>query len=124
LSTIDDYVPDAGDVIWTDLDPRTDHEQSGRRPVLVISPAGFYQGAGLVIVCPITSKIRPFNSSVVLPVGFPISGEILTSHVRSLDALARPIRFSGARAPTAILAQVRGKLAILCGISVNDLTPR
>ena len=92
--------------------------------MLVISPAGFYRSAGLIIVCPITSKVRPFNSSVVLPAGFPISGEILTSHVRSLDALTRPIRFSGARAPAAILAQVRGKLAVLCGVSADDLRPR
>ena len=118
---IDDYVPEAGDIVWTDLDPRTGREQGGRRPVLVISPAGFFQSARLVIVCPITSKIRPFNSSVVLPADFPIRGEILTSHMRSLDALSRPIRFSGTKAPPAIVAQVRGKLAVLCGIVASDL---
>ena len=120
-SMTDDYVPDAGDVVWTDLDPRTGREQGGRRPVLVISPGGFFQSARFVIVCPITNKIRPFNSSVVLPPGFPIRGEILTSHVRSLDALSRPFRFSGAKASPAIVAQVRGKLAVLCGISSSDL---
>jgi mRNA interferase MazF len=117
----DDYVPGEGDVVWTDLVPRTGREQGGRRPVLVISPAGFFKSARFLIVCPIMSKIRPFNSSVVLPVDFPIQGEILTSHVRSLDALSRPIRFSGAKAPLAIVAQVRGKLAVLCGISSSDL---
>ncbi len=119
----DDYVPGEGDVVWTDPDFRTGREQGGRRPLLVISPAGFFKSARLVIVCPITSKIRPFNSSVVLPAGFPIQGEILTSHVRSLDALTRPIRFSGAKAPPAIVTQVRGKLAVLCGISPGDLSP-
>jgi len=117
------YVPEAGDIVWTDLDPRTGREQGGRRPVLVVSPEAFYQAARLLIVCPITRKVRPFNSSVVLPAGFPIKGEILTSHVRSLDALARPLHFSGATAPSAILAEVRGKLAALCGITFNDLSP-
>ena len=115
------YVPEAGDIVWTDLDPRTGREQGGRRPVLVISPPAFYQAARLAIVCPITSRIRPFKSSVVLPEGFPVKGEILTSHVRSLDALARPFTFSGARAPAEILAEVRGKLATLCGMSLSDL---
>jgi mRNA interferase MazF len=111
------YIPEAGDVVWTDLDPRTGREQSGRRPVLVISPAGFFRSARFVIVCPITSKIRPFNSSVVLPADFPLKGEILTSHVRSIDASARPLRFSGVTAPPETLAEVRGKLSVLCGIS-------
>ena len=117
----EDYIPAAGDVVWTDLDPRTGREQGGRRPALVISPSGFRRSSGFVIVCPITSKVRPFNSSVVLPADFPITGEILTSHVRSIDALARPIHFSGSTAPPAILAEVRGKLAVLCGISQSDL---
>ena len=116
----DDYAPEAGDIVWTDFDPRTGREQGGRRPALVISPREFYQGARFLIVCPITSKIRPFGSSVVLPTNFPLKGEILTSHVRSLDALARPIRYSGATVAQAVLAQVRAKLAFLCGIPTND----
>jgi mRNA interferase MazF len=85
----------------------------------VISPREFYQGARFVIVCPITSKIRPFGSSVVLPTNFALKGEILTSHVRSLDPLARPIRYSGATVAKAVLAEVRAKLAFLCGITIT-----
>lgn len=121
MSTTSAYVPDSGDIVWTDLDPRTGREQGGRRPVLVISPAAFYESARLIIVCPITSRIRPFNSSVVLPPECPYKGEILTSHVRSLDALTRPLRFSGVRTSPETLAEVRGKLAALCGISLSDL---
>lgn len=117
------YIPDEGDLIWTDLDPRTGREQGGRRPVLVVSPKGFYHGTGLLIVCPITRRIRPFNSSVVLPGDFPIKGEILTSHLRSIDALARPIRYSGTTAPAETLSEVRAKLAVLCGVTLSDLSP-
>jgi mRNA interferase MazF len=52
----------------------------------------------------------------VLPPGLPVSGEILTSHVRSIDTLARPIRHTGAAVPAAILGEVRAKLAVLLGI--------
>ena len=111
------YVPEAGDLIWTDFDPRTGREQSGRRPALVLSGAAFHRVAALLIVCPITSAVRNFGSSVRLPDGLPVSGEVLTSHVRSLDALARPIRYAGAAVPANILAEARAKLAVLCGIN-------
>jgi mRNA interferase MazF len=52
----------------------------------------------------------------VLPPGLPVSGEILTSHVRSIDTLARPLSFAGAAVPAATLDDVRGKLAALIGL--------
>jgi mRNA interferase MazF len=110
------YAPEAGDLIWADFDLRIGREQSGRRPALVISPADFCRVTEFAIVCPITSRVRPFGSSVVLPPGLPVAGEILTSHVRSIDTMARPISYAGAAVPAAILDEVRGKLAALLGI--------
>ena len=111
------YEPDAGDLIWTDFDPRTGREQSGKRPALVVSPIAFFQASHFAIVCPITSRVRPFLTSVVLPAGLPISGEVLTSHVRSIDTIARRISFAGAKVPSAILAEARAKLAALIGLT-------
>jgi mRNA interferase MazF len=91
------YVPDAGDLIWIDRDPRDGREQSGRRPALVVSPAAFFIASGFAIV------------------GHAIAGEILTSHVRSIDTLARPIVFSGSKVPLSLLGEVRAKLAALIG---------
>ena len=110
------YVPEAGDLIWTDFDPRVGCEQSGRRPALVISPAEFCRVTEFAIVCPITSRVRPFGTSVVLPPGLPVAGEILTSHVRSIDTLARPISYAGGSVPAATLDDVRSKLATLIGL--------
>ena len=105
------YLPDAGDLIWTQFDPTRGREQAGRRPALVVSPATFTDYTGLAIVCPITSRIRPFPTSVVLPLNLPVSGEILTSHIRSLDTQARPIRYTGAAVPSDIAELVRSKLS-------------
>jgi mRNA interferase MazF len=69
-----------------------------------------------VIVCPVTSRVRPFGTTVVLPDELSVSGEILTSHVRSIDTLARPFALAGVTVPAAILARVRGKLAALLGL--------
>jgi len=112
----DQYLPEAGDLIWTDFDPTLGREQAGRRPALVVSPAAFALNTGFVIVCPITSRVRPFPTSVVLPDGLPIAGEILLSHVRSIDFRARPIRFAGAKAPPQTAHQVRVKLGALITI--------
>jgi mRNA interferase MazF len=111
------FVPEAGEIVWTDFDPRMGREQGGRRPALVVSPPLFFKATRFAIVCPITSRVRPFATSVVLPRDLPVSGEILTSHVRSIDTLARPIMSAGAVVPDAILADVRAKLAALIGLS-------
>jgi len=110
------YLPDTGDLIWTDFDPTKGREQAGRRPALVVSPAAFTENTGLAIVCPITSRVRPFPTSVVLPSGLPIAGEILTSHIRSIDTQAGPIRYAGLAVPDEIARLVRAKLNTLITI--------
>ena len=104
------YLPQTGDLIWTDFDPTKGREQGGRRPALVVSPAAFTENTGLAIVCPITSRVRPFPTSVVLPSSLPITGEILTSHIRSIDTQARPIRYAGIAVSDEIARLVRAKL--------------
>ena len=111
------YSPHEGDLIWTDFDPRTGREQAGRRPALVLSHRKFFAASGFVIVCPVTPRVRPFPFSVLLPAGTIVDGEILTSHIRSIDALSRPIRFTGSTVAAEILIEVRAKLAVLVGIS-------
>lgn len=111
------YEPNEGDLIWTDFDPRPGREQGGRRPALVVSPIAFWRAFHFVIVCPITSKIRPFPTSVVLPAGGPVMGEILTHHARSIDTQARPVIFTGQKVPAETLTEVRLKLAALIGLN-------
>jgi mRNA interferase MazF len=103
------YIPAAGDLIWTDFDPNRGRGQAGKRPALVISSEVFTRNTGLAVVCPITSRVRPFPTSVVLPGGLPIAGEILTSHVRSIDTAARRIRYAGATVPSDVAQMVRAK---------------
>lgn len=110
------WLPNEGDLIWTDFDPRTGREQGGRRPALVLSPRAFSRATGFAVVCPITSTVRNFGTSVILPVGLAVGGEILTSHVRSIDIAARPVREAGGHVPGPVLADVRAKLAAICGM--------
>jgi mRNA interferase MazF len=109
--TADDWQPEAGDLIWTHFNPTKGRGQAGRRPALVVSSKALTANTGLAVVCPITSRVRPFPSSVVLPAGLPVEGEILTSHIRSIDTLARPVIYAGARITASLAEEVRAKLA-------------
>ena len=44
-----------GDIYLVSLDPTAGHEQSGSRPVLVISPAEFNEATKLPVILPITN---------------------------------------------------------------------
>lgn len=108
----DVWSPDAGDLIWTDFNTTNGREQAGRRPVLVASSKVFAASTGLSVVYPITSRMRPFPASVVLPAGLPVESEILTSHIRSIDTQARPILYAGATVPDSVAEEVRARLAM------------
>jgi len=45
-----------GDIRWADLDPTRGNEQSGRRPVLVLSADVFNERSGTVIAVALTSQ--------------------------------------------------------------------
>ena len=45
------YVPDAGEIVWINFTPQTGHEQAGRRPALVLSPATYNGKTSLMICC-------------------------------------------------------------------------
>jgi len=102
---------------WTDFHPAPGREQGGRRPALVVSDALFTVATGLAAVCPIMSRVRPLPTSVVLPEGVAVSGEILLSRIRSIDTLARPVRFAGGSVTAAVAALVRAKLWAIVAIS-------
>ncbi len=97
------YIPDRGDLIWLILDPRVGHEQSGRRPALVLSPQLFAERTGLAVVCPITSQVKGLPFEIRLR-QTKTNGAILPIHVRSVDIVARKATFIE-KAPEALLAQ-------------------
>lgn len=41
------FIPDRGDFIWIDLNPRAGREQAGHRPALVLSPKAYNRKTGV-----------------------------------------------------------------------------
>jgi len=78
------YVPDASDVVWLEFDPQAGHVQAGHRPALVISPASYNGKSGLMICCPISTKIKGHPFEVITAVD-GIDSAVLSDQVKSLD---------------------------------------
>ncbi|WP_271586375.1 type II toxin-antitoxin system PemK/MazF family toxin [Bradyrhizobium sp. CCBAU 53415] len=110
-----DYCPEAGDLIWIDLDPTVGHEQSGRRPAIVVSQHNYNAAAGLCVICPITSRVRGYPFEAALPDDPNIRGVVLADQPRSISWEKRPIAYAG-RATDMLLTEVRERLAALLGI--------
>jgi mRNA interferase MazF len=85
------YVPERGDIVWINLNPQAGHEQAGRRPALVVSPSAYNKKVGLAIFCPITNKVKGYPFEVILPLGFTVTGAILSDQVKSLDWKTRNV---------------------------------
>jgi len=106
------YIPDRGDIVWITFNPKAGHEQTGRRPALVLSPAVYNGKVGLAVLCPITSQIKGYPFEVLIPDGLQIGGAILSDQVKSLDWQARQVEWIG-KLPEAVLEEVQQKLATL-----------
>ena len=106
------YIPDSGDIVWITFNPQAGHEQAGRRPALVLSPASYNGKVGLAILCPITSQIKGYPFEVVIPNGLEVSGAILSDQVKSLDWKARKVEFD-CKLPTSAFNEVVQKLSTL-----------
>ena len=102
-------IPDRGDVVWISFDPAVGHEQAGRRPALVLTPALYNERVGLAIACPITRQIKGYPFEVALPAGVPVEGVVLSDEVKSLDWRGRNAEFA-CTLPDATLGEVLGKL--------------
>jgi mRNA interferase MazF len=107
----DPYVPDRGDFIWIVLDPRVDHEQSGRRPAIVLSKRLFTERTGLAAICLITSKVKglPFEIQIKSE---NIDGAVLPIHLRTVDVTARKSQFIS-KASESVLLQVTEAVSLL-----------
>lgn len=104
------YVPDAGDIVWLDFDPQAGREQAHRRPALVLTDQGYNRASGLLVVCPLTSKRKPYPFALPVVVD-QVEGAVLVDHLKSMDWRARAVAFHS-KAEPALLTRVRAYVAV------------
>jgi mRNA interferase MazF len=106
------FVPDSGDVVWLEFDPQAGHEQAGHRPAVVLSPASYNGKTGLMICCPMTTRIKGYPFEVAL--ASQPGSAVLSDQVKNLDWRARRASRKG-KVSDPELRQIRGKLRALIG---------
>ena len=109
------YVPDSGDVVWLEFDPQAGHEQAGHRPALVISPASYNVKTGLMVCCPMTTKIKGHPFEVLAQVD-GLASVVLSDQVKSLDWRVRKAKKKDVVA-SEVMLHVRAKMKALLMIT-------
>jgi mRNA interferase MazF len=110
------YVPEVGDIAWISLDLQSGREQSGRRPVLVLTAAKYNVKTSLLVGCPITSVAKGYPFEVLLSPAGKIVRVVLADQVRSLDWKEREAAFVSRANPQTVRA-TRALVAVLLGIA-------
>jgi mRNA interferase MazF len=104
-----------GSVHWADLDPSRGHEQSGRRPVLILSADVFNERSGTVIAVALTTQPQPAGFPLTLELGsaqLPRPSWIKISQIRTLS-VQRIGRKLGAASPEEVARVIEGLNEIL-----------
>ena len=109
---MDNYIPNRGDVVWINMNPQAGHEQSGRRPAVVLSPYSYNAKVGLASFSPVTNQIKGYPFEVIIPEGFKVTGAILSDQVKSLDWKVRNAEFLD-KMPGSVTLEILTKLATL-----------
>ncbi len=104
---------DRGEIWLVSLDPTAGHEQSGKRPVLIVSPASFNKFTRLPVVVPVTSGgnfARAAGFTVSLDgTGTKTTGVIRCDQPRTIDMGARNGKCLE-RIPEAVVNEVLARL--------------
>jgi len=100
-----------GEIWYVSLDPTKGSEQAGYRPVVILSGNMLNEHLRVVIVCPLTTKIKNYKGNIVLEPnsgnGLKQTSEVLLFHIRSISKS----RFSskiGEIKPSELVALKRG----------------
>ena len=109
------YVPEQGDAVWITLGPQAGHEQAGRRPALVLSPATYNGRVGLALLSPITSQAKGYPFEVALPEGLGVTGVVLADQVKSLDWRERKAARIGDVPEEVVMRVIKRLNALLAG---------
>ena len=77
------------DICFADLNPTKGREQSGVRPVVVISNNTLNDNLDICIVCPLTSQKKGYAGTVLIPKnttnGLSLDSEVMTFQVRAIS---------------------------------------
>lgn len=78
-----------GEIWYSDLNPTLGSEQSGFRPMVILSGNMLNEYLEIVIACPLTTKVKGYKGNLVVNPdeqnGLTTTSEVLTFHIRSIS---------------------------------------
>jgi len=108
------YVPQAADIVMMDFDPQVGRKQARRRPALVLTDQRYNRASGLAVVCPLTSKRKPYPFALPVTVG-QVEGAVLVDQLKSMDWAGRKAKFHS-KAEPGLVSKVRQYIAVLLAL--------
>jgi mRNA interferase MazF len=72
--------------------PQVGREQAKRRPALVLTDQRYNRASGLAVVCPLTSKRKPYPFALPITLD-QVEGAVLVDQLKSLDWTGRKAEF-------------------------------
>ncbi len=77
------------EIYWVDLNPVKGSEQSGKRPVVIVSGDTMNKNLGVSIVCPLSTKVKDYAACVKLKKtelnNLKFDSEIITFQIRTVS---------------------------------------
>ena len=104
-------IPDQGDIVWLSLDPTKGHEQSGRRPVIVLTKKEYNKATGCFLMCPLTKRKKGYMTEVLCEINKK-TAVILSDQIRCVDFTLRKAEYI-TTVSTEILSEVKAKIHAL-----------
>jgi mRNA interferase MazF len=104
--------PQHGAIIKLNFNPQQGHEQAGFRSALVVSNSRYNASTGMMVACPISSKVKGYGFEVLLPDHLQTSGVVLVNQIKALDWQSRGYTLVE-QAPAEIVEEVLEKIIAL-----------
>ena len=77
------------EIYWADLNPTKGSEQSGKRPVVVISGNTMNEHLPVCIVCPLSSKVKEYSTCTLIAKSktnkLKADSEVITFQIRTIS---------------------------------------
>lgn len=82
-----------GQIILINFNPASGHEQKGYRPAVVLSHTLHNEKTGLIVICPVTSKIKGYNFEVEIDTK-KVKGVAIANQIRTMDLTTRKYKLA------------------------------
>jgi mRNA interferase MazF len=105
------YIPERGDIVWTNFSPAAGHEQMGKRPALILSPVKFNKQIQLCLAAPVTSRVRGHGFEVLLKDN-KLKGVVLCHQIKIIDYSKRGLKFVE-KATDSVISEALAKVRTL-----------